>query len=71
MTEERKLGDLFTVDITPTWAGLMPAFIHILEKGEDDGRVIVREELMKMARTLDEAAKKLKVKEDDDGEAKD
>lgn len=41
------------VDITPTWSGLLPAFIAIAEGGDKEGRQMVREELARMARAAD------------------
>lgn len=46
---------LETIDITPTFAGMMPFYINVLEspragKGAKD---LVRAELMRMARHLD------------------
>lgn len=40
----------------PKWRGVMPAFIAVLEDGDPAGRAIVRDELMRVARTLDEIA---------------
>lgn len=40
----------------PQWRGVMPAFIAVLEDGEPAGRAIARDELMRVARTLDEIA---------------
>jgi len=67
MTDEKKLGDTFTVDVTPTWTGLMPAFIHIIESGDEEGRKLVGKELYRMAKLLDEARALLEAKENDDG----
>lgn len=52
-----------TIDLTPTWAGIMPGIISILENGSEDGRKIAREELMKLARQVDT----LNDKEQDNG----
>ncbi len=52
-----------TIDLTPTWAGIMPGIISILENGSEDGRKIAREELMKLARQVDT----LNEKEHDNG----
>ena len=42
-----------TIDITPTWRGLLPYFFLALENGNTEGRKIAREELAKMARAAD------------------
>lgn len=42
-----------TIDITPTWAGLMPAFFEVLESGGLDAKNEVRAELMRLARFAD------------------
>ena len=41
------------IDMTPTWAGLMPAFFAVFENGTEEGKKIAREELMRLARALD------------------
>ena len=40
-------------DLTPTWAGLMPALMEILENGAPKGKVGVRSELMRLAEFAD------------------
>lgn len=52
-----------TIDLTPTWAGIMPGIISILENGNEDGRKIAREELMNLAKQVDS----LNNKEQDNG----
>lgn len=44
---------LRTMDLTPTWAGLMPALFAILENGTELGKTQAREELMDLARKVD------------------
>ena len=39
--------------IEPTWEGLLPAFLAVLEDGTPTGRQIAREELRRMARAAD------------------
>ena len=41
------------VNITPTWTGLMPVLTTILERGSEEGKVAVKEELMRLARAVD------------------
>ena len=52
-----------TIDLTPTWSGIMPGIISILENGNEDGRKIAREELMNLAKQVDS----LNNKEQDNG----
>jgi hypothetical protein len=43
-----------TIDITPIWTNLMPTFFMVLEHGTDEGKNIAREELLILARKVDE-----------------
>lgn len=52
MTEEkRKVG---TIDMTPTWKGLVPFFVLAIETGTPEGRKVAIEELTRMAGIADE-----------------
>lgn len=42
-----------TIDITPTWASLMPAMIAVLENGGEEGKQAIREELLRAAAIID------------------
>jgi hypothetical protein len=44
---------LKTIDCTPTWVGLMPALLAVLEDGTEKGKKLAREELMDLARKID------------------
>lgn len=44
-----------TLDLTPTWAGLMPALIALLQDGTAEGQKTAREELARLARGMDSA----------------
>lgn len=44
-----------TIDLTPTWAGLMPAFIAVLQDGAPEGQEAIRGELMRLAGIVDSA----------------
>jgi len=46
-----------TIKLTPTWRGIMPGIIQVLENGTEEGRKIAREELMRIAAQLDELNK--------------
>lgn len=41
------------IDVTPTWADLMPAFFQILENGTDTGKELARAELTRLAQMAD------------------
>lgn len=43
------------VDLTPTWAAIMPAIAAVLENGTEEGRAMAREELQRAAQALDAA----------------
>ena len=42
-----------TIDITPTWEGLLPALLMVLERGNAKGREEVLAELRRMAQIAD------------------
>lgn len=42
-----------TIDMTPTWAALMPAFIAALQCGTPEGQAMAREELGRLAAAVD------------------
>lgn len=42
-----------TLDLTPTWAGLVPAFLLVLDKGNREGRAAIESELARMAALAD------------------
>jgi hypothetical protein len=42
-----------TIDLTPTWRGVIPILIAVLESGTEAGQQSAREELHRMASILD------------------
>jgi hypothetical protein len=42
-----------TIDITPTWQGILPAILMVLDNGSDAGKNIARDELKRMATLAD------------------
>lgn len=44
-----------TIDLTPTWSGMLPALLAIIEAGNDTGKTTARQELARMAKGADEA----------------
>lgn len=44
-----------SVDVTPTWAGLLPALLAVLDNGTAQGRAMAKEELARMAVAADKA----------------
>jgi hypothetical protein len=42
-----------TIDLTPTWCGVMPILIGVLESGTEVGKKSAREELYRMASIMD------------------
>ena len=40
-------------DITPTWEGIMPGILYVLEAGDNEGRKLAKEELMRLAKAVD------------------
>ena len=49
-----------TIDITPTWSGILPVLLLLLESGSAKGRADARDELARMAKLADIAVAKLK-----------
>ena len=43
------------VDLTPTWRGLMPALIAVLQDGSPEGKKEVAKELMRLADAVDKS----------------
>ncbi len=42
-----------TIDLTPTWAGLLPALLALYSNGDVQGRKFAFDELVRMAQTAD------------------
>lgn len=59
-----------TIDITPTWAGILPLLLEGYNNGTETGRKIAKEELYRLCRIADEAvaAEKAATKATDDSE---
>lgn len=43
-----------TIDLTPTWSAILPAFLAVLENGTEKGKEAAREELKRMAQAADQ-----------------
>ena len=48
--------ELRTIDITPTWEGLMPVMIELVKQGNK----VAEDELMKLARSVDQRNAEMK-----------
>jgi len=48
-----------TIDLTPTWQGVLPILIGALEDGTNEGKKLAREELRRMAKAADTCKDKL------------
>lgn len=42
-----------TIDLTPTWAGILPALIAVIRDGTPEGQRLALEELRRMADAAD------------------
>jgi len=42
-----------TIDLTPTWAAVLPILLAAMENGTDEGRRLAREEFARMAQAAD------------------
>lgn len=56
MAEKRRVG---TIDLTPSWRGVMPILIATLKDGTSEGQKMAEEELFKLADWADAAMKDL------------
>ena len=52
-----------TIDMTPSWETAVRIYIMVLEDGEEKGKEMAREELMRLARNYDELVADLKQEE--------
>jgi 2-methylcitrate dehydratase PrpD len=43
------------IDLTPTWAGVLPALLAVIENGSESGRAAALSELRRMAKAADAA----------------
>ena len=41
------------VDVTPTWAAILPVLLHVIKNGSVEGRRMATEELQRMAEAAD------------------
>ena len=57
-----KTKKIRVVDITPTWTGIMPGLLAVIETGTAEGKRLAKEELMDLARKVDEINKRSKKK---------
>lgn len=60
------LDNATTVDLTPTWAGLAPAFFAVMESGTYEGQQTVRAELTRALTALDAHNAAAKAAQDDE-----
>lgn len=45
------------IDVTPTWTAIMPGMIRVLQAGNAEGIRNITEELMRLAKAVDDANK--------------
>lgn len=53
-----------TIDCTPTWQGILPYYLLVLQDGTPEGQKIAKAELNHMAKVADMAKELLEEKED-------
>lgn len=41
------------IDVTPTWTGILPWLLHVIEEGEEEGRQIAKDEILRLGRVAD------------------
>lgn len=44
---------MMTIDIEPTWKGLVPSFVALIERGDSVGRKVAIDHMMQMAAVAD------------------
>ena len=49
----KKVKDLPTIDITPTWTEAIAIYVIVLERGTPEGKEIARQGLREIGETLD------------------
>ena len=49
-----------TIDLTPTWSGLLPALLAVIQDGKPEGQRLALEELRRMAKAADQLNIELK-----------
>ncbi len=54
-TERKNKMEATTINVTPTWVGIMPALIMALQRGTEEGKRVAADELMRLAREVDAA----------------
>lgn len=42
-----------SIDLTPTWEGILPGLLWVLQDGDNEGKRIAKEELKRMAKAAD------------------
>lgn len=52
-----------TVDVTPTWSGILPALLTLLHSENAEARFVAQKELERMARLADKMIAHLKTME--------
>lgn len=52
-----------TIDLTPTWQGMLPLLLALVESGGEEGRKVATEELRNMAKLADLGAETLKLQQ--------
>lgn len=60
-----------TVDVTPTWRGVLPMLLLVVENGTGEGRRVAIEELERMADTADAHVASVKKQIDENEKGKD
>ena len=51
------------IDIRPTWSGIVPALVEMIERGTDEARNVAITELTRMAKLADERFAQLKAED--------
>ena len=52
-----------TIDLTPSWEAAVRIYLMVLEDGEEKGKEMAREELLRLARQYDDLTADMKQEE--------
>lgn len=51
---DKEIKVIETIDLTPTWRGILPALVHLTREGDAEGKAHAWKELYRIADIVDE-----------------
>jgi hypothetical protein len=61
MTQVNSTAEVIVIDCIPTWEGILPYLLAVLEDGTTEGKKLAKEELKRMAKAADSFNKSTKL----------